>query len=385
MKLKVPFILVLVSFFLHLYLMNTHYEFRYGFEGAKSLCSISEKLNCESVSISPYSYFLGLPLATWGMSFHLAFLFLFFLGVTREDKRNTIYRFIKFFSLISLISSVAMGIISFTLMSTYCIVCISLYILSIINFGVLAKQKEVSFVPTKEDIKDIFKSGEAGLIYILISLIAIPVIAFVAHDMGSRGSKQKSAHMIAEVIADWEKSPVYNFPTPMLKEGSESPKFTIVEFADFECIHCKNAAHNLHSFVSSRPDIQLQFFSFPLDSACNPALEGASSGGKRCVLAKAVYCAEKQNSGWKAHGWIFDRFGTDQNSNFEKMSEDLKLDNAALNACIQSDEATKFLAAQAQLGKDAKVEGTPAVYVNGKRLSAGHVISVLEELYDKLH
>lgn len=385
MKLKVPFILVLVSFFLHLYLMNTHYEFRYGFEGAKSLCSVSEKLNCESVSISPYSYFLGLPLATWGMSFHLAFLFLFFLAVTKTEKQNSVFRFIKLFALISLVSSAIMGVISFTMMSAYCIFCMALYVLSIANFAVLARYKEISFIPSKEDLKDLLKSGEAGLVYVLVSLVAVPAVAFLAHDMGSRGFKQKSAHMLAEVIAEWERSPVYNFPTPMLKEGSETPKFTIVEFADFECIHCKNASHNLHSFVSSRPDIQLQFFSFPLDSACNPALGAGGSGGKRCVLAKAVYCAEKQNQGWKAHGWIFDRFGTDQNSNFEKMSQDLKLDNAALNTCIQSDEATQFITAQAQSGKDAKVEGTPAVYVNGKRLSAGHVVAVLEELYKKLH
>lgn len=366
MKLKVPFILVLVSFFLHLYLMNTHYEFRYGFEGAKSLCSISDTLNCESVSISPYSYFLGLPLATWGMSFHLAFLFLFFLAATRSEKQTSIFRFIKLFSLISLISSVVMGIISFTMMTTYCIFCMSLYVLSIVNFAILFCSKQISFIPTTDDIKDLLKTGEAGLVSVLISLVAIPAVAFLAHDMGSRGFKQKSAHMLSEVIAEWERSPVYEFSNAMLKEGSTTPKFTIVEFADFECIHCKNASHNLHSFVSSRPDIELQFFSFPLDSACNPALGSGGSGGKRCVLAKAVYCAEKQTKGWKAHGWIFDRFGTAENSNFEKMAQDLNLDHSSLSTCIQSDEAAQFITAQAQLGKDAKVEGTPAVYVNGK-------------------
>ncbi|MES2769343.1 MAG: vitamin K epoxide reductase family protein [Bdellovibrionota bacterium] len=385
MKLKVSFILVLVSFLLHIYLMNTHYEFRYGFEGAKSLCSVSETLNCESVSISPYSYFAGLPLATWGMAFHIAFLFLFSLAVTSPGKQPSIFRFIKLFSLISLVASAVMGIIAFTMMSTYCIFCMTLYVLSILNFMVLARYKEVSFIPTKEDFKDLLKSGETGLVYVLVSIIAIPAVAFISHDMGSRGFKQKSSHMLVEVIGEWERAPEQKFGTPMLKEGSETPKFTIIEFADFECVHCKNASHNLHSFVNSRPDIQLQFFSFPLDSACNPALGSGGNGGKRCVLAKAVYCSEKQGKGWKAHGWIFDRFGTEQNSNFEKMSSDLSLDHSALSTCIQSDEATQFITAQAKMGQEAKVEGTPAVFVNGKKLSAGHVIAVLEELYTKLH
>lgn len=390
MKLKIPFLLVLTSFLLHFYLMNTHYAFRYGVEGQKSLCSINETLNCESVSISPYSYFAGLPLATWGMAFHLAFLFLFALvfvqpADNKNTRRNSLLRFIKSFSLLSLIGSLVMGVISVTLMKTYCIFCISLYVLSIINFLLLAIQKDVSFLPNAQDIKSLFKSGEAGLTAVLITLVTIPVVAYLAHDMETRDFKKKNSYMIAEVIAEWEKAPEFTFTSPLVREGSTTPKFTIVEFADFECVHCKNAAHNLHSFVSAKSDIELQFYSFPLDASCNPALGAGTGSGKRCVLAKAVYCSEKQGKGWKAHTWIFDRFGSDENSQFEKMSKDLGLDHSALNACIASEDASQFILAQVTLGKAAKVEGTPAVYVNGKRLNGGHIIAVLETLYAKLH
>lgn len=388
MKLKIPFILVAVSFLLHLYLMNTHYELRYGFESSKSICSINETLNCESVSISPYSYFLGLPLATWGMAFHLSFLFLFALAFIQpsdqQTKKNSIYRFIKFFTLLSLIASVVMALISFTKMNTYCIFCIALYVLSILNFIVLALQKSVSFLPNKDDIKGLLKSGEAGLVYVLVSFVAIPAVAFLSHDMATRGFKNQNAHMINDIISEWERAPEVQLPNPLLKEGSEAPKFTIYEFADFQCIHCKNAAHALNSFVHSRPDIQLQFFSFPLDGTCNPAIQGAGNG-KSCTLAKAVYCAQKQEKGWQSHAWIFDRFGSNENSEFEKMSADLNLDHQALVACIQSDEASQFIAANAKLGKDVDLQGTPAVFVNGKKLVNGHIIAILEELYKKLH
>jgi uncharacterized membrane protein len=390
MKLKIPFILVLASFLIHLYLMNTHYEFKYGLESQKSLCSINETLNCESVSISPYSYFLGLPIATWGMAFHLAFLFLFGLAMTEpsqkmSERKASILRFIKLFSLISFVGSLVMGTISLTMMKAYCIFCITLYVLSVINFIVLFGQKKFSFVPTSHDLKALFKTGDRGLSKILLAVIAIPIVAFIAHDMETRGFKKETSAMIFDVLNEWDKAPEVAFSTPLLKEGSENPKFTIVEFADFECIHCKNASHNLHSFVNSRSDVQLQFFSFPLDGTCNPALEVRGGDGKRCTLAKAAYCAEKQGKGWSAHAWMFDRFGTEENSNFEKMSKDLGLDNQSLSACIQSDEAAQFITAQAKLGKEVKVEGTPTVFVNGKKLSAGHIVAVLEALYAKLH
>jgi uncharacterized membrane protein len=357
-------------------------------EGQKSLCSINETLNCESVSISPYSYFAGLPLATWGMAFHLIFLFLFCLAFFESDSKNShinsYLRFLKCFSLFSLLSSLAMATIAFTMMKAYCIFCITLYVLSILNFLFFAKQKKISFFPTQEDLRNLFKSGDDGLVKVLIALLAIPAVAFLAHDMETRGFKKESEFMINDVLTEWEKSPELSFGQPMLKEGSQNPKFTIVEFADFECIHCKNASYNLNSFVNSRSDIQLQFFSFPLDPSCNPALQGEGNG-KRCTLAKAAYCAEKQGKGWQAHAWMFDRFGTEDNTEFDKMSKDLSLDNKLLTECIQSDEATKFITAQAIVGKNSQVEGTPTVFVNGKKLSGGHIVSVLETLYRKLH
>lgn len=364
--------------------MNTHYDFRYGFaEAGKSMCSINEKLNCESVSISPYSYFLGIPMATWGMAFHLAFLFLFALLFTQPNKSASISRFIKFFSLLSLVATVVMAGISFTMMSAYCIFCMSLYGLSILNFVILSTNKDISYFPTKEDIQGLFKPGEQGLIYILIAFIAVPVVAFLAHDMETRDFVQKSAYMINDSLSEWDRAETETFEKPILVEGSQNPKFTIVEFADFECIHCKDAVHNLHSFVSSKPDVQLQFYSFPLDGNCNPGLNGTGDG-KRCVLAKSVYCAEKQNKGWKAHGWIFDRFGTSENSNFEQMSKDIGLDYSALTACIQSDEAAEAITASAKLGQKVKVEGTPTIFVNGKLLPGGNVVAILEAMYKKL-
>lgn len=365
--------------------MNTHYEFKYGFEeNGQSMCSINEKLNCESVSISPYSYFAGLPLATWGMAFHLAFLFLFALLFTQPNKSASISRFIKFFSSLSLAATLVMATVAFTMMNAYCIFCMTLYVLSIANFIVLAKYKEISFLPTKEDIQRLFKTGENGLIYILFAFIGIPAVAFLGHDMGSRSFIQKSAFMINDSLSEWERAPLETFGTPMLVEGSKSPKVTIVEFADFECIHCKDAVYNLHSFVNSKPDVQLQFYSFPLDGTCNPAL-GPGGNGKRCVLAKATYCAEKQGKGWQAHGWIFDRFGTDENSAFESMSKDLGLDYNALNTCIQSEEASEFIATQAKLGQKVKVEGTPTIFINGKRLPGGNIVAILEAIYKKLN
>ncbi|MBU3949567.1 MAG: hypothetical protein KJ826_15285 [Proteobacteria bacterium] len=36
--------------------------------GYESFCAISKAINCDTVSQSPYSVFLGVPLAIWGVA-----------------------------------------------------------------------------------------------------------------------------------------------------------------------------------------------------------------------------------------------------------------------------------------------------------------------------
>ncbi|HEX5631781.1 MAG TPA: vitamin K epoxide reductase family protein, partial [Gemmatimonadales bacterium] len=40
--------------------------------GASSFCAISERVNCDTVALSPWSVALGVPLAAWGALAYLA-------------------------------------------------------------------------------------------------------------------------------------------------------------------------------------------------------------------------------------------------------------------------------------------------------------------------
>jgi protein-disulfide isomerase len=100
-------------------------------------------------------------------------------------------------------------------------------------------------------------------------------------------------------------------------------------------------------------------------------------------MAQAVYCAEKESKGWAAHKWIFDGFGSPNNTNFKKLKSDLKL-SEEFESCMNSDEAMRAIENQSLAGQKAKVDGTPAVFVNEKRLPAGHYLPVLEALYKQL-
>jgi protein-disulfide isomerase/uncharacterized membrane protein len=377
-RLVIAFLIVLASLGLHLYLMNTHYNFLYGAEGEKSMCSINEKLNCESVSISPYAYFLGIPIATWGASFHMIFVILFGMYFIIPERKDSLGRWLKTFSALSLLGTLVMATISFSMMQTYCIFCMTLYGLSVLLFLCLWPGTPKPHFIGLDDLK--WKP-------ILFLLVAVPIIAWILNDANNMATKGKTAAYIADYSTNWQNAPVEILAKPLLTKGApeDKAKMVISEFADFQCIHCKDFVAGLDSFVSSKPDVRLQFFAFPIDGSCHPAWKAKQSEGKSCLLARAVFCAEKEKKGWQAHHWIFDRFGSEDNSHFEKMINDLHLDEKAFQNCLASDEAFHAIEENAKLGDKVKVEGTPTVFVNGKKAEAGNRVYMLEAIYKLLH
>ena len=71
-------------------------------------------------------------------------------------------------------------------------------------------------------------------------------------------------------------------------KGPASAAVTIVEFADYQCPHCKAAAAALSQIVAQYPtDVQVVFMDFPVNR----------SGISR-VVAKGAVCAAEQGSFW---------------------------------------------------------------------------------------
>lgn len=120
--------------------------------------------------------------------------------------------------------------------------------------------------------------------------------------------------------------------------------------------------------------MRLQFYVFPLDGACNDAISRAEGGS--CRLAKSVLCAEKSGKGWALHDEIFGNQETLNRKHsvdeidweLKEYAKNLGLDFEELKSCMESTEVHEQILAQAKLGEKAKVEGTPTIYVNGRKL-----------------
>ncbi len=191
-------------------------------------------------------------------------------------------------------------------------------------------------------------------------------------------------------VQDWlQQSPVNIEAKASISMGStaENAKMTIIEFADYLCPHCKHASPVMHAFVNSHPEARLIFAAWPLDGTCNTSIPHGD--GTRCALARAVYCADKDHKGWQAHDWIFEHqndFTTLEalDQDLKKMAEAEKIDFNSLKACIDTSEAKAAIEAGAKVGSDLKIEGTPSIYVNGKKLEGGQLLPVLQRAYESI-
>jgi protein-disulfide isomerase/uncharacterized membrane protein len=391
MKLRIQIALmsVLISIGAHFYLTSHYYPLKFGYSTGNSVCNLSGKINCDAVAASEYAAFFEIPVSVWGLAFN-AVLFMMILLSYLEWSENPerLRRWTFLMVAMSLAGSVLMGAISIFLMSVYCIVCIGLYDLSIISFvaykGVL---KEPFFMHLKRDLSVMWTESRG----ILVALVSIPVLAFLTHQffMQNLGNAQV-ARMVTESVEEWEHSPPQDFVAkPAITMGPEKDKATItlVEFADFRCPHCKRASYTLHAFVKAHPDVRFEFYAFPLDGQCNEKI--GQSNGISCRLAAAVYCAEREGKGWEMHDMLFDKqeeiaplqTPAELDTSLSKNVTPLGLNFETLQRCLDQPETMDAIRAMAKQGGLVNVMGTPTLFANGKLLSRGQLVPVLQAVH----
>lgn len=375
----------------HSYLTYEFYNLNSGMGSGNGICNISAMFNCDAVAASSYAKMSGIPMALLGLITQIVLLILLLgsqTGMVENPSQTRRYFFwgTAFVALISIV----MGSISTFKLGTYCLFCMGAYLMSFLSL-ILAwfYQDKNPMATLGDDLRDLFTSSR----WVLVMVVLIPLVGIVGNGViGSSYDINKMTPMIHANIESWKISPEQNFDLNkglVLQNGSQTPIMTIVEFADFRCPHCRLAYPGLHAFVQSHRDVKLIFKSFPLDGTCNKAMS-RNGDGLTCKLAFTAFCAdETAHKGWEAHHWIYDHQEefqtiTDFPDKLHQLSQVLKLDEQKMNDCINSDEITQRVQSMAAEGANAKIEGTPAVFVNNRQFNGGQFLPFLEGIYQEL-
>ena len=159
--------------------------------------------------------------------------------------------------------------------------------------------------------------------------------------------------------------------------GSPSKDLEIVEFADFQCPHCKEAQANMDRLAVDFPKARIIFENLPLPqhpAAANAAAYGvcvAKQGGSDAffIFASAVF--EGQDGLATADGAALTL-----NSAVTKAG----LDPAKVGACASTPEAVDAVVASKKLALDLEINQTPVLLVNGRLVPANAPYDAIKQI-----
>ncbi|MFD2231621.1 DsbA family protein [Alkalimarinus sediminis] len=145
--------------------------------------------------------------------------------------------------------------------------------------------------------------------------------------------------------------------------GNPNAKIKIVEFADYQCPHCKDASHTMHKLLELYGDkIQLTYMDFPINR----------SGISRKVAEGAV-CADQQGKFWEYNSMAFAEQAQLSNESPAKFANELQLDTTQFDTCITAAETINKVKASELQAIGLGIRGTPAIFINGRKLE-GHAV-----------
>jgi protein-disulfide isomerase len=152
--------------------------------------------------------------------------------------------------------------------------------------------------------------------------------------------------------------------------GAADKKFELVEFADFQCPHCKATQPIIERLLTDFPQAHFVFENYPLTSIHTEAYKAAAYS----------VCVAQQSGNATFFKYVDAVFNNQQELTPD--SSDAALGDAAtkvglnaakVGACSYTEAAKSAVDASIKLGKDLNINETPMLFIDGRQLQIGEV------------
>jgi predicted DsbA family dithiol-disulfide isomerase len=156
--------------------------------------------------------------------------------------------------------------------------------------------------------------------------------------------------------------------------GPAAAPVVLVLFSDYQCPYCKRFSGTLKEVRKQYGDrIRIVFRQFPLTSI-HPNAQRA---------AEAALCAAAQNRFEEMHDSLLQNQNALQEGNLKSRADKLGLDTNAFNACLASARNAALIHEDLRAAASAGVEGTPALFINGRYLNGAQPFEEIAAIIDE--
>jgi len=316
-----------------------------------AFCAVNEHFNCETVAVSPYAVFAGLPLALWGLAGYLFMGGLCLWGLTRRKQPPATWPFGLLFwlSLFSVLVSAVLFVISHQEIHSLCLLCIATYMINFLLLGItiieLHRLKLRPFKTLRMDAKAAAGRRLAFSLY-LASFIAVLGIVWATIP----------TYWEADITTGPEGLLVGKTAEGLDWIGARKPVLEIIEFSDYQCPYCSRGHQKVRSLVSRHPDrIRLVHRNYPLKR-------------HRFSFAYAVmaHCASQQKRFWEANDYLYKNGRRKNPVTPEELAEAIGIDAEALRACMVGEDAKSAVLNDIAAGRELKLRGTPTYVIDNQ-------------------
>jgi protein-disulfide isomerase/uncharacterized membrane protein len=404
-------------------LLLQHHRVGAAVSAVGQICGEGTESGCETVAQSRYAEVGGVPIAAFGLAFSASLAVLLLLASAAGAEARAAAALLAFAALLAALAvdAILLGVQLFAIRA-FCRLCLLTYAINALALVVIRPAQRRLLV-VREGLG--IPAGRAALGGWVVATVAI-VAAVVAGSVALRyrerlqatailgqpaaaplpvvsagppapaGSEaqryqeearaaQEQARRLQDILddpakldeymaqkarRDFDQGPVraFNLKTVPFKGPAEAP-IRVVEFSDFLCPYCRQIAGAFAAYIpQSAGRVVVYFKNYPLDQTCNSSLKQTVHQGA-CNVALGAICAQDQGKFWPYHDRVFSSPPTNpQVSDVVSMAREAGLDAAAVESCVNNPATRQRLGAEIAEGSQAQVQGTPTLFINGKKL-----------------
>jgi protein-disulfide isomerase len=179
--------------------------------------------------------------------------------------------------------------------------------------------------------------------------------AMMAAQIQQGRNKEDLQSKIAEFQKELTESYEFSLENAPRKGPADAP-VKIVEFADFQCPHCKRASEALKTVRQKFGDKVVHYFKhYPLKA--HPQAE---------LAARASIAAHRQGEFWPMHDLLFQHQRSLSRQKIMSFARQLGLNISEFKAALKAPSVLGLIRADKREARDADISGTPAIFINGQ-------------------